>query len=177
MRRMGVSVGGLLFPNLFIRRFRGSSRKWNGGSAFFDDVEYSRDRHRVAGLQFLERDLKRHALNLVRTLIELTGKILSQSLLIAPDVTGDPWLRPTGSAKKADKLLIFLALSERRSTAPIFDRLNRLAEQIELDILAAKIVRHGKKNLRMWGTRVREEGAFQTFDPPPLWVMPALPIG
>lgn len=171
MRRVGVPVGGLLLAEFFIRRFFRSSRYRHGGSAlFFDDVEYPRYRDRVAGLHFLERDLKRHALDLVCAVLKLSGKILPQSLLVAPKVPGNSCLRPTRRPKKAHKLLIFIVFRKRWSPAPILNGHDRFAEQIVFDILAGKIVCHGKKNLRMWGARVRREAAFQTFDPPCLSV-------
>lgn len=161
MRRMGVSVGGLLLAEFFIRCFLRRSRYRHSRRAlFFNDVEDPRDGDRVAGLHFLERDFQRHAFDLVSALLELSGKILPECLLVALEIPGYPGLRPTSCAKKTHKLLIFLVLSEGRPTTPIFDGLNRLAEQIKLDILAGKIVSHGKKNLRMWGARVREVGAF-----------------
>ncbi len=112
MRRMGVSVGGLLLAEFLIRRFLRRSRYRHSRRAFFNDVEDPRNRDRVAGLHFLERDFQRHALDLISAVLELSGKILSQCLGIAPEITGDPVLRPTSSPKKAHKLLIFLVLSK-----------------------------------------------------------------
>lgn len=168
MRRMGVSVGGLLFAELFIRRFLRRSRyRHSGRTLFFDDVEDPRDGDGVAGLHFLERDFQRHAFDLVRAVLKLPGKILPQSLLVAPNVPGNAGLGPTCRPKQAHKLLIFIGFRKRWPSATILDWHHRFAEQIVFDILAGKIVCHGKKNLRMWGTRVRKEAAFQTFDRPP----------
>lgn len=167
MRRVGVPVGGLLLAELFIRRFfRRSRYRHSRRTLFFDDVEYPRYRDRVSGLHFLERDFQRHSLDLVRTVLKLSGKILPQSLLITTQIPGNSRLRPTSSPKQAYKLLIFIVFRKRWPPAPILDWHDWLAEQIVFDILAGKIVCHGKKNLRMWGARVRREVAFQTFDPP-----------
>ena len=77
MRRMGVSVGGLLLAELFIRRFLRRSRyRHSGRTLFFDDVEDPRDGDGVARLHFLERDLKRHTFDLVCAVLKLPGKIL-----------------------------------------------------------------------------------------------------
>ena len=110
---------------------------------------------------------KRHPLDLVCAVLKLSGKILPQSLLVAPKIPGNSCLRPTSGPQEAYKLLILIVFRKRRTPAPILDWHDRFAEQIVFDILAGKIVCHGKKNLRMCGARVRREAAFQTFDQPP----------
>jgi hypothetical protein len=146
MRRMRFVFERLLFAErLFLDGFSG---KRNGRiTLLVDQIKDAPDCHRIAGPHFFQRDLKSHALDKVRTILKLSGKILSKCLLIAPDVASNSSLRPTGGPEEANKLLIFLALSKRWPTTSIFDRFDWLPEKVNCASAVGNIVCHGIKNL------------------------------
>ena len=74
MSGLRFAVGGFFFAETFFPlRF---GREGYGRIALLvDDVEDARDGDRVAGLHFLERHLKRHALDDVEALLKATADI------------------------------------------------------------------------------------------------------
>src|SRR5690606_9433806 len=100
MSRLSVDVRLLFFAGSLIVGRRLRFRWRNREVCLFGDIEDATRCNRVALSHFLKRHLQSHGLDNVSALFKLAGKMFSQSLFIAAQMTGDAGNRPVGSFQK-----------------------------------------------------------------------------
>jgi len=85
----------------------------------------------VSFSDFFEQDVQHQAVDKDRAVFQLTGKMFAKRLFVDAHVFRDALMRPSSSNSDHHKVLIILVFLERRTAAPISDRLNLVTEHVD----------------------------------------------